>query len=128
MVMISKQHKRNHARIWRDQNPDKVAAYRERWAGSYKSRLHKWKWHLKLNYGITPEQYDEIVRKQNSLCAICKKYLSEKRYMRLDHNHKTGIIRGILCQRCNLVLTIFDNDELLQRALNYVGKDREIRR
>lgn len=51
-------------------------------------------------YGITPEQYAEIFRRQGGRCAICRAQPRTIRFA-VDHDHKTGEVRGILCKRCN---------------------------
>lgn len=48
------------------------------------------------------KNYDNILTKQNDCCAICKKHKSEfSKSLAIDHNHKTGKVRGALCYRCN---------------------------
>jgi hypothetical protein len=82
---------------------------------------------LKRRYGITIEQYDEMVRLQNNLCAICGQeevavhYTSGKlRPLSVDHNHVTGKVRALLCHRCNAVLGFVEKSpELLQKILKY---------
>lgn len=57
---------------------------------------------LKRVYGITLEQYDELLDKQEGKCVICERHHSElNRRLAVDHNHKTGEIRGLLCTYCN---------------------------
>lgn len=72
-------------------------------------------------YGITPEQYREIFARQGGRCAIC---LSEPRTIRfaVDHDHKTGIVRGILCKRCNhdLLGGGHDSVQTLWNAIAYL--------
>lgn len=51
-------------------------------------------------YGLTPEQYDELLRRQGGRCAICRGRPKSKR-LAVDHDHKTGAVRGLLCSRCN---------------------------
>lgn len=70
---------------------------------------------LKVNYGITLGQYDEMFDEQNGVCFICKrpetstsKYGNTKR-LSVDHNHKTGKIRALLCVVCNQNLGIYEN-------------------
>lgn len=55
---------------------------------------------LKTRYGITPEQYTILLTMQRGVCAICQKPPFRVR-LAIDHDHKTGKIRGLLCRRCN---------------------------
>jgi len=58
--------------------------------------------HLKKTYGITSEQYNQLLEKQEYCCAVCGKHESdEKKRLSVDHNHITGEIRGLLCTMCN---------------------------
>lgn len=60
---------------------------------------------LKKKYGLTLEQYHEILKKQDGKCAICK-CLPNGNHLAVDHNHETGKIRGLLCMKCNSVLVV----------------------
>lgn len=81
-------------------------------------------------YGITLEQYNKMLEDQNGLCAICGKPESKKsRYsektcmLHVDHNHKNGKVRQLLCSLCNAALGSFDDDvNLLQTAIDYLNK------
>lgn len=76
---------------------------------------------LKL-YGINRKQYDSLLLKQASKCAICGG-TSGKRMLSVDHDHTTGIIRGLLCDNCNHGLGKFqDSAELLEEAIAYLRK------
>lgn len=87
---------------------------------------------LKKNFGITFEQYNEILIKQNYVCAICKEKEKTKHHvtnefksLAVDHCHKTGKIRGLLCQRCNRVLgKLNDNVSLLDKMKDYLNDNR----
>ncbi len=58
--------------------------------------------YLQKKYGITLRQYNIMLFSQNLSCAICKKHKSEfKKNLAVDHNHKTGRVRGLLCYYCN---------------------------
>lgn len=51
-------------------------------------------------YGITAAQYDELLRRQGGKCAICRARPKSKR-LAVDHDHRSGAVRGLLCSRCN---------------------------
>ena len=79
--------------------------------------------HLKERYGITLQQKLELLNKQNGRCAICKKDIIKIKAC-VDHDHKTGKIRGLLCDKCNRALGGFeDNKEYLQQAMEYLDKN-----
>jgi hypothetical protein len=76
----------------------------------------------KRRYGMTFEDRDKMLAAQGNCCAIC---LTEKPHSKhgwsVDHNHDTGVVRGILCVRCNTGLGQFkDNPALLQKASVYL--------
>jgi len=74
------------------------------------------------DFGITLAEYDEMFRKQNGVCAICK--LPEiTRRLAVDHNHKTGKVRELLCAKCNRLLGFAAEDkQTLQSAINYLER------
>jgi len=73
-------------------------------------------------YGITPKIYNELFGKQDGCCAICGIHQSELPYtLCIDHDHITGLVRGLLCQKCNTGIGKFeDNPDLVERALYYL--------
>ena len=77
---------------------------------------------LKLNYGISLEEYHSILDLQNNVCAICGiSQDSSSRKFHVDHDHVTGSIRGILCHHCNTGLGAFrDRPESLLSAISYL--------
>ena len=80
---------------------------------------------LKRLYKISLEQYVEIFISQGEVCAICKQECKTKKSLSVDHNHKTGKVRGLLCNRCNRALGMFqDSKILLIRAAEYL-KDKD---
>lgn len=81
---------------------------------------------LKMTYGITPKQYDAMLIKQNSKCAICaaKKPGGRTKMFFIDHCHNNGNIRGLLCMRCNTGLGLFlDNPKFLLSAVSYLKEN-----
>lgn len=80
---------------------DMAAAYARGWRSSPKSARAAW---LNWRYGITPEQWQALFDEQAGLCGICRGPQQGKRRLGLDHNHATGLVRGLLCDRCNLMV------------------------
>ena len=62
---------------------------------------------LIARYGITQEQYNTLLEIQGGRCAIC---LEKKKSFHLDHNHKSGQIRGLLCSSCNMAIGLMKED------------------
>lgn len=83
----------------------------------------KRKSYLMLRYGITIEQWQEMFDNQNGCCAICGKHQSKMvKTLSVDHDHKTGIVRGLLCHQCNAALgNLCDDIDVLKKALDYLG-------
>jgi len=85
---------------------------------------------LKKAYGITLEQYNELLSSQNHKCAICNidnngKYRNKSRAFAVDHCHSTGKIRGLLCSDCNTGIGLLkDNVNFLESAIKYLNKNR----
>ena len=90
---------------------------------SEKGKAERWRHHLRYRYNITPEFYDEMFRRQGGLCAICETPLTPRLGSRVDHNHETGLVRGILCDLCNQGLGRFNDDiRRLEAAVEYLRK------
>lgn len=79
---------------------------------------------LKTTFGISLKQYNKMLKFQKFKCKVCNKTKEENgQYLSVDHCHKTGIIRGILCSCCNSAL--FDSNEdtdILKNAIRYISK------
>ena len=99
-----------YARQWRRKNPEKDKNN-----------------NLKKSYGISLDDYNEMVRTQNGVCAICSNPESRldkdggPRMMAVDHCHTSKKVRALLCSSCNKALGSFkDSPELLRKAALYV--------
>jgi hypothetical protein len=78
---------------------------------------------LKRQYGITVDEYDRLLESQDGKCAICASDSPGKRtkHFHVDHCHKTGSVRGLLCHKCNRAIGLFDdNPNLLTQASAYL--------
>jgi RNA polymerase subunit RPABC4/transcription elongation factor Spt4 len=84
---------------------------------------------LRRVYDISPEQYEALFVAQAGRCAICRCHQTEqktprwgvKRRLDVDHSHKTGRVRGLLCATCNRTLGRLENNGWLTPALAYLG-------
>lgn len=99
---------------WRKQNLE-----RERTRQRLKARELRFK-----KYGITETAYDAMFKAQGGLCAVCRSQPAVKSghsRLHIDHDHKTGAVRGLLCYPCNLAIGRFkDCPENMRRAADYV--------
>jgi hypothetical protein len=76
---------------------------------------------LKHKYGLTTEQFNELLHQQNHACGICERPFH--RTPHIDHCHVTGLVRGLLCHTCNVGLGHFDdNPALLVKAARYLAR------
>ncbi len=75
----------------------------------------------KHRYGITIEEFNRMVAGQNGLCAICLAPAKNGRNLFVDHCHKTGALRGLLCSECNLGIgSLKDSRDVLLNAAKYL--------
>ena len=81
-------------------------------------------------YGITLEQYEELFKKQGGVCALCKKPETVRRNKKtdggerlaVDHCHDTGLVRGLLCFKCNTAIgALGDTQEAALKAMKYLS-------
>jgi hypothetical protein len=98
---------KSRAKKWKAKNPEKVK----------RSALRA---KLKYLYNIDEEKFQRLSDAQNGLCAICGKPPRSSR-LGVDHDHKTNEFRGLLCEKCNYGLGMFDdNTEYLSKAIKYL--------
>jgi hypothetical protein len=99
---------------------------------AYRLRNPRWKKNASLSarYGLTVDEYETMLQKQKHACAICggKENMiipsTGRTYsLSVDHNHKTGKVRGLLCTQCNHMLgRAADDPEILRRAAKYLER------
>ena len=80
---------------------------------------------LQRLYGITSEDYDEILESQGRVCGKCKRSPPDhrKKFLAVDHCHKTGKVRGLLCDNCNRGIGLLgDTVESLTEAVEYLKR------
>lgn len=75
----------------------------------------------KFIYGLSQEQQEAMYERQAHRCALCAK----KSKLVVDHCHKTGAVRGLLCHGCNRGLQFYDNPEMHEKVLKYLNQPRQ---
>lgn len=96
-------------------------------------RLASRKSQLKCIYGMSLDDYDILLGQQGGVCAICENPETQRSNkngaidsLRVDHDHDTGKVRGLLCSKCNFGIGQFqDNIDLLKRAIVYLRKNNK---
>lgn len=121
---------RRSTRKYRAEHPERcranLRAYRERNRASIRANARAND--LRYKYNLTLEQYAEMHKVQGGACAICGYPESRLRLGKLlplvvDHDHKTGRIRGLLCCDCNTSIgKMKDNPEILRAAASYIER------
>lgn len=124
---LDKQTRRKEAqRRYREKNPEAWAERKARWARENPERAKESKLRSRLrhDFGISLEDWREMFKAQGEACAACGANESgDKRgHWHTDHDHKTGIVRGILCHGCNTALGLLgDSTDRLLDLVNYLG-------
>ncbi len=91
------------------------AAYMREWYKTDVGQIATWRSHLKRKYNMTMEDYDRMLEAQDGVCASCgevETYVAHGKVKRLavDHDHETGLVRGLLCHACNAALGHLKDD------------------
>lgn len=105
---IERSRKREQA--YKEANREKVAENQRRWK-------------LKRKYGLTPDAYRALLEAQSGKCAVCK----VNDVAHVDHDHSTGLVRGLLCRECNIGLGNFrDSISFLLSAAQYLEQHNAV--
>lgn len=102
-----KEERKDYSRKWRKEYNKKYPEKQKQSSKNYrKNNKEKIRDHLlKRRFGITLEEYNQILENQNYCCKICERHESKfKISLAVDHDHETGKIRGLLCSKCNTTL------------------------
>ncbi len=120
---------KEYNKIWSKKNAHKKNASSMKWAKNNPTRARFY--HIKSKYNLTQDEYNDLLTKQNYVCAICFKPESATHSksrkvapLSIDHNHETGKVRGLLCHKHNLAIGAFNDDVvLLESARQYLIKN-----
>lgn len=110
------------AKEYRDTHKEERLKYNQEWVKK-NNKQYRTK-QLQYKYGITIEDYDALREEQDFCCAICAKHeLEFKKSLCVDHDHKTGAVRQLLCQNCNTALGLLEEDKgIVYSLLAYIEK------
>ena len=124
---------------WQRKNPDRYNARNRKWCSENKDKIratvkrfyfnHPTRRRVKTlkKYGLTIETYNQMLFEQNGKCVICG--IPQEEMMRpfaVDHCHRTGKVRGLLCFCCNTMLgKVNDNVNILISAIEYLERSKE---
>lgn len=96
-----------YCRKWYAEHPEKNAQY------NFKNSLKK--------FGLTLQDYEALVARQGNVCAICRQPEANGHRLHIDHCHNTGVVRGLLCEKHNLMVGLSnDQPEILLAAAEYL--------
>ena len=123
--------KQKKAKSFYDKNREKKREQDKLWYKNNSETIRKRQ--VERIYGITFDEYTELLKDQKGGCAICSVPLkthwgveSEYEVAKVDHCHTTGKVRGLLCNKCNVSLGNLNDDiELFKNAINYLEKYNE---
>ena len=127
-AIVNREKVNERAKTWRSKNPEKSRMASRKSAEktrrdnprSIKNRK------LKSSYGISIDDYEEMLKLQSNSCAICSfefDSTSQSKGPNVDHDHKTKKVRMILCRFCNNLLGYADDEiAILENTLKYLEK------
>lgn len=114
---------RERSRQWYLANKERHAARRAEWDAANPEKRIKAdrKAHLRKKYNLSLDQFDNMVLAQGGVCAICGNTCELHTNLSVDHCHESGVVRGLLCARCNKGLGHFmDDPDILKAAISYL--------
>ena len=120
---------RAYQKVWREKNASAVSEYQKQYMARYQEnpcvqekgkRLYLW-----TKYRLRPADFNNLWEQQDGKCAICENKMLPKGRAPLsvavDHNHETGVVRGLLCKTCNAGIgQLWDDPDILIRAAEYL--------
>ena len=115
------------AKIRNKKNKEHIAERMKKWNEDNKEHVRSY--FIQKKYGLSTEEYKNIIENNKGLCPICKSVLvfgvgvRDPKAATIDHNHETGKVRDVLCSNCNMGIGKFkENIITIQAALDYLKK------
>jgi len=110
---------------YKDKESDAAKASTKRRNKKFKASPKYTNWLLQSRYNISLDTYNVLSDTQNGVCAICgyPETIGISKKLKVDHNHNTGKVRGLLCSRCNSALGFVNEDiEILENMIFYLER------
>jgi len=96
---------------------------KKRYKTNLEYRTRRKSYQIQRKYGLTENDILSMIKGQDNKCEICDKEFKSRRTTFIDHNHTTGKVRGLLCPKCNNLLSAcYDNIDILKSAILYIEK------
>lgn len=123
-MAVTREQRLEYERRYRERNKDRVRRMGREWAKTERGKRTTRNNFLKQRYGITIEDYEELLKHQGHVCKLCGRSAGQEgRALAVDHCHETGRVRGLLCTGCNTTLGRIEKcPHLFRRMLNYLGE------
>lgn len=104
----------NRMRAWRAANPEKARRNSRKAPRTDQEKEARWVMELQQRYSLTLDDYRRLLERQNGVCAVCEGPPngpgSAKGRFHVDHCHRTGKVRGLLCGKCNTAVGLLNDD------------------
>lgn len=114
---------REKRKKYRDSLEGKTTTQKYRIKNRDKLKEKQWVRNLRVSYGISPEEYWQMLLAQGGVCAICHSLPLANKRLGVDHCHKTGRVRGLLCHLCNVAVGFLEKDsERTTRGFAYIKR------
>lgn len=125
--MSDKEKKREYQKKYYQKNKERIIQRTAQW-NKNNNHKHQFRQQLKKRYNMTLDDYDLMFELQGGKCAICsqpeqQEFSGVVRRLSVDHNHKNGKVRKLLCQRCNAAIgMVKENIGILLNIIEYLNE------
>jgi hypothetical protein len=96
---------------------DKAKQAGRKYQKSEHGRNKAYEYAIKRKYGLSADKYAAMLNAQDHACAVCGRHGETYRKLCVDHDHETGVVRGLLCDRCNKALGLVKDEVILLTKL-----------
>jgi hypothetical protein len=115
---------KTRSNTWRRDNRERHNASVRKFHASERGKKKRQEYILRYEYGMGVGDFDILLQRQKGCCGICGQSMLKPH---IDHNHRTGKVRGLLCSNCNLGLGLMqDSVEVLSSAIAYLAVDGDV--